>query len=302
MKIILQSKANSFILNGMEYQKGAVPVNHSVEGISINQNSAQLSEIECDGSVFGTIAELNTWISANLFKSGGGSTGEGVQSVTGNIVNNTDPKNPIISIDGGSDKKIVGFDNEGNPVAMMINIKQLTDVGGFPSFANGVLMATAMDPETETGLILFGEFSTTTPKAGTFPSYGTGGVLPVGNGVADGDAINLGQLIPILNGRFNSMRIVNVTATRNFALTDLGINSILRCHGTVSTLTIPLDSTLNFPIGSIIKIVSTSSTTTIASASGVDLVSDNGDFVLSGNKSATLVKMANNSWFLSMGL
>lgn len=94
----------------------------------------------------------------------------------------------------GTDRQVVGFDTEGNPTAVTIGIKQLTDIAGFPAFTNGVFVATAINPTTQTALLSFIEFSTATPKAGTFPSYGTGGVLPVTAGTAAGDAVNKGQL------------------------------------------------------------------------------------------------------------
>lgn len=221
MKIILTSAPNSFFINGLEEQKGKIDVNYRVPPlIIIGGLASKLEDIECDGQTFSTLDQLKTWISANLFKSGGGSGGTGaVNSVTGNLVGGTSV-NPIVSIIGGTDKKIVGFDDEGKPTAMLINIKQLTDVGSFPSFANGIFCATAMNSETETGLLLFIEFSTTTPKAGTFPSYGTNGTLPVGNAVNPQDAINLGQI----NGVLKAIQGYSESATQTLT----SINGVLQ--------------------------------------------------------------------------
>lgn len=221
MKIILTSAPNSFFINGLEEQKGKIDVNYRVPPlIIIGGLASKLEDIECDGQTFSTLDQLKTWISANLFKSGGGSGGTGaVDSVTGNLVDNTDPDNPIVSILGGTDKKIAGFVN-GKPTAMPINIKQLTDVGSFPSFANGLFAGTAMNSETETGLLLFIEFSTTTPKAGTFPSYGTNGTLPVGNAVNPQDAINLGQI----NGVLKAIQGYSESATQTLT----SINGVLQ--------------------------------------------------------------------------
>lgn len=103
MKITLQSKPNSFLINDREFQKGYIDVNYRVDGTIGFGNTIKgtLDEITADGQVFGTIDELKTWISANLFKSGGSDGGNGVsngvQSVTGNMVDNTDPKNPKVN-------------------------------------------------------------------------------------------------------------------------------------------------------------------------------------------------------------
>lgn len=79
MKIILQSRTNSFILNSMEYQKGFLHVNYRLPNLIVMGGiTAGLSDIECDGQTFNTIEELRTWISDNLFSTGGGS-GEGLQ-------------------------------------------------------------------------------------------------------------------------------------------------------------------------------------------------------------------------------
>lgn len=109
----------------------------------------------------------------------------------------------------GSNEKIIGFDNLGNPKAIIIGVEQLSDIGGFPAFANGVYVATAMNSTTKTGFLSFIEFSTTTPKSGTFPTYSTGGVLKVANAVADDDAVNLGQLKTI------PATYLNATGTRS---------------------------------------------------------------------------------------
>lgn len=71
-KLILEAKTNSFIVNGLEFQKGVLTVNHSENGISINGMYANLSDITIDGEPVISSQDLRTWISENLFKSGGG--------------------------------------------------------------------------------------------------------------------------------------------------------------------------------------------------------------------------------------
>lgn len=153
----------------------------------------------------------------STFSNGGGSGSGAVNSVTGNLVSGTG-SDPVISIEG-TNKQVVTFDGDGNPISKAIDVPLLTDVGGFPSFANGVLTATAMNPATQTGLLSFVKFSET-PETGVFPRYGTGGVLKVANGSANNDAVNLGQL----NDRLGDLTLPTPTVTvRGGVLAQVGI-------------------------------------------------------------------------------
>lgn len=101
MKIVIVTKTNSFILNSIEYQKGALSVNHGFpNGISIGNQYADLADIECDGETFNTIGDLRNWVHENLFRSGGGSGTGAVNSVTGDIVMGT-PTDPVINYPWG---------------------------------------------------------------------------------------------------------------------------------------------------------------------------------------------------------
>lgn len=126
----------------------------------------------------------------SAFRKGGG-TGEGVQSITGNLVNNTDEKNPVVSLPVGTDKDILQWDAEGNLIAAHIQAKQLSHISGKPAFPYGLLAGSAL--QTDTPLLLFTEAGSI-PKSGTIPMYAAGGVLPVSAGVANGDAVNVSQL------------------------------------------------------------------------------------------------------------
>lgn len=97
------------------------------------------------------------------------------------------------SVPIGTDGQVLGY-SSGTPTAVTLGLSQLSDISSIPAFSNGVYVFTGINPTTGAALRSFIEFSTTTPKAGTFPTYGTGGVLPVANGVASGDAVNVSQL------------------------------------------------------------------------------------------------------------
>lgn len=113
--------------------------------------------------------------------------------ITADKLNNIEDGLENVSV-SGTIKQVVGFDADGNLSPVTLGVGQFSDIGGIPPFANGVLTATGINPTTGDALIAFLEFSTSTPKSGTFPTYGTNGVLKVANGVANTDAVNKGQL------------------------------------------------------------------------------------------------------------
>lgn len=78
MKITLQSKTNSFLINDREFQKGYIDVNYRVDGTICFGNTIKgnLDEITADGQSFGTVDQLKEWVSANMFM-GSGSSGSG---------------------------------------------------------------------------------------------------------------------------------------------------------------------------------------------------------------------------------
>lgn len=78
MKIELQIKGNSFLLNGKQYQKGTLSVDYRVPNvIYFGHIKTTLADVTADGETFGTIEELENWTGSNLFKSGGSTGGNG---------------------------------------------------------------------------------------------------------------------------------------------------------------------------------------------------------------------------------
>lgn len=201
MKVTITTLTNSFILNNVQFQKGSLAINtNALPLVQIGNYNTAVADITADGQTFANAQAFQDWAAnTKMFASkGGGGGGGNVDSVTGNLVSGT-TENPVVSL-SGTPMDIVTFDEDGNPQVKPIGITQLTDINGFPSFANGVFVATGMNAVSKTGLLLFLEFSTNTPKAGTFPTYVTGGVLKVANGVAPGDAVNKSQLdaLPVM--------------------------------------------------------------------------------------------------------
>lgn len=138
---------------------------------------------------------------ANLNKSSEG-TGGDIASVTGNLVDNSNPSNPVINITGSS-RQVIGYDSNGNPLSVTLGWRQLSDLPNPPTFLNGVLAGTAFSSD---GSALFafvelalGDGGTSLAKPNAIPFYnpgqiGTGGgTLKVADGIVDGDAVNMKQ-------------------------------------------------------------------------------------------------------------
>lgn len=113
--------------------------------------------------------------------------------ITASKLNNIEDGIADLSISGNI-KQVAGFNDDGDLVPVTLGVAQFSDIGGIPPFANGVLAATAINPTTGDAFMAFIEFSTDTPKAGTFPTYNTNGVLKASNGVANNDVVNMSQL------------------------------------------------------------------------------------------------------------
>lgn len=162
-----------------------MPVNYRLPNlIVIGGLSGKLSEIKGNGQSFHNLDALKTWISANLFKSGGGS-GEG--ATTWDELNGKPT---------GTDRQVIGFVG-GDMQAVTLGWKQFSDLPSVPPFNNGVLAGTAFN-ENGDALFAFIELATNGNKSAAIPLYKTNGRLSVGNATQPDDAICLGQINGVL--------------------------------------------------------------------------------------------------------
>lgn len=116
----------------------------------------------------------------------------------------------------------------------------------------------------------------------------TNGRLRVGNAVENADAVNLGQL--------NS--VVQVTGNKTLPLTE---NLSFQNVTAASTITIPTNASVAFPIGAEITVALESGTATIAAASGVTTVSLNNNLTLDTvGQVAVLKKTGTDKWFVEI--
>lgn len=111
MAIIIEEQGNGILFNGNLTDKQGwvlspssdqtkVVLTNRITGLS---GSSDVTEVEVDGSTFADYDALVAALGSVLFKNGGGTGGSGVQSVTGDGVDNTDPENPTISYPTVSD-------------------------------------------------------------------------------------------------------------------------------------------------------------------------------------------------------
>lgn len=133
----------------------------------------------------------------------------------------------------GTERQVIGFDEDGNELAVTIGWKQLSDLPTPPSFSNGVYVGTAFQPDGS-ALFAFIELAITSPdsiaKPNAIPIYqagtiGTGGgTLPVQDPVEDLDAVNKRWFIDNLNlGATFSQRFFknSFTSSTGFTFTSL---------------------------------------------------------------------------------
>lgn len=82
--------------------KNTVVVNLLPDGVRLTSvaggwsHNIRSEDSTIDGVQVTDSAQLYSFFLENSFKDGGGSTGEGVQSITGNLVDNSDPNNPVV--------------------------------------------------------------------------------------------------------------------------------------------------------------------------------------------------------------
>lgn len=91
------------VIDGIRYLRGDISPIEPVltTGVKIRGDNVNPMVIAVDGTTVNGVAvasqaDLIQWFEQNSFKTGGG-TGEGVQSVSGDLVDNTDPNNPKVN-------------------------------------------------------------------------------------------------------------------------------------------------------------------------------------------------------------
>lgn len=102
------TNANWLQVDGARLQKGKWDLSLTKAGVRLSDAGERIDipyeGTTIDGDIVGSAGELFAFFEAQGFKTGGG-TGEGVQSVSGDLVDDTDPNNPkvnMLKIDQGS--------------------------------------------------------------------------------------------------------------------------------------------------------------------------------------------------------
>jgi hypothetical protein len=144
MTIINNINAQRFSFNGVEYYKNFTPVvvgnkirilNAYDSAIELTSFPTLFSDFEVNGNTFLNVADLQSALLPILFTratlSGGG--GDGVQSVSGSMVNNTDPLNPVINSDSTKLDKVSTVDEDKAYIKLADGtqaMKPLSEIGG----------------------------------------------------------------------------------------------------------------------------------------------------------------------------
>lgn len=97
-QITIIAKNNSIVVNGLQCEKGRLSIAVSDDTILVNNLNGTLSEVTINGNSYSTMQEFVDAADELLFEYGGGAPGEGVQSVTGDLVNNADARNPVVNL------------------------------------------------------------------------------------------------------------------------------------------------------------------------------------------------------------
>lgn len=191
MSIVINVLDNSFVINGVQFEPGALFFSISDDGIvSVGNWSAHFTEIEVDGDTFSTLEEFRTALDEHVFAS------------TGNTPVTNVYWSDIIGKPIGTDRQVAGF-SSGSMTPVTLGWKQLSDLPVPPTFSNGVYVGTAFKPDG-TALFAFIELSIDGNKASAIPMYRSGGRLSVGKATASDDAVNLGQLASAIGNATSS--------------------------------------------------------------------------------------------------
>jgi hypothetical protein len=144
MTIINNINAQRFSFNGVEYYKNFTPVvvgnkirilNAYDSAIELTSFPTLFSDFEVDGNTFLNVADLQSALLPILFTratlSGGG--GGGVESVSGSMVDNTDPVNPVINSDSTKLDKVTTVDEDKAYIKLADGtqaMKPISEIGG----------------------------------------------------------------------------------------------------------------------------------------------------------------------------
>lgn len=96
-KIRITAKNNSVVVNGLQCEKGKLSIGVNGDNILVKNLYGKLSDVTINGNSYSTMQEFIDAADELLFENGGGAPGEGVQSVTGDLVSGTSA-NPIVNL------------------------------------------------------------------------------------------------------------------------------------------------------------------------------------------------------------
>lgn len=268
----------------------------SGSGVSIPANSSAL--VFCDGTGNGTFYNAVDDLAADATIGGVPIvTTTGTQTITNKTL--TAPR----FADGG-----FIADANGNEIVVLDTVASAVNeitVANAATGASPSISATGSDSNIDLLLVSKG---TGTVKAGGVEVVTITGTQTLTNKTITGGTVNPTTLqiggvstndLYQPNGRLTGQTLTS-SSSYTFVLTDAG-KIIEITNAAANTLTVPLDSSVPFPLNTVITVVSAGvGQTTISPAGGVTINSYGSKRKLSGQWSmATLIKKSTNSWWLA---
>lgn len=176
MSIEIIALDNSYVINGTQVEKGRLTITVDSGHVCVNNLSANLSDVSINGNTYNSDDSFREACDSLLFSEGGGAPSEGVQSVTGDGVNNSDPKNPVLTqvtwatISGKPVFIASGANAAAARTSLGLGTAATTASTAYATAAQGVLASSALQ-DSDTSMF---------PEAGKIPIFSPQGLLSTG--------------------------------------------------------------------------------------------------------------------------
>lgn len=233
---------------------------------------------------------------------GGSGSGGVVESVTGDLVDDTDPANPVIDLPSD-----VLLDSDASNVSSADKIVRYSNIGAVntatPQFPENAVPLALLDVRVPTGgtagSFLANDNTWKTPPNTTYTAISeaeaTTGTATTARAVSaqsqKRDILNRTKKYDNLTGVNSSITFAKVHADRNLPILCTG--------GSPLTFTIPAVATVAWEVGDVIEIYNNhGAITTIVAGAGVNLNSVDGLTSISPSGYARLVYLTTNQWQL----
>jgi hypothetical protein len=285
-----------------------------VDGLAAGINFHQPVVAATAGNLAGTYNNGTNGFGATLTKASNGSIGiiDGATVAVGNRIllrAQTDAKQNgiyvITALGDGSNPWVItrAADNDNNPAGELSNGDFCFVTSGSTNVSKGFLVSTTGTITIGTTEINYAQFNASEAIIAGTNINKTGATISVVDAPTFSGAVTASSGVVFSDGTQTKEGVPSRTPiiqkTSSYTLSDLGERDDLIeiASSSAATLTIPADSTLNFPVGTSMDILQTSTgQITIAGENGVTVNATPGLKLRTQWSSATLFKRAANTW------